>query len=284
MKKDKITFIPVPTGFLDTVIDKRLKTPEQHYEEKLLRKTLESAIDAALSALPKIEQKVLEYKFGLKNAEILPYEEIAKTLNISKNKVQHIEKKALRRLRNPQHINEMDKEELEPFHEKTNEDQDTVKLVEFPTSLDVILISSNVGMELIQFFAEHPHEMKTMNRRVFEEMIAELFDGFGYEVELTGQTRDGGRDIIAIKESEVAVKYLIEAKRPEPGNPVGVVPVRALYGVKKLERATKAILATTTYFSRDAKVEFKDVTWELELREYEGIIEWINKYLELKND
>lgn len=45
---------------------------------------------------------------------------------------------------------------------------------------------------------DHPEEMKTMNRRLFEEMIAELFDGFGFKVELTKKTRDGGRDIIAI--------------------------------------------------------------------------------------
>jgi HJR/Mrr/RecB family endonuclease len=44
-----------------------------------------------------------------------------------------------------------------------------------------------------------------LNRRLFEEFVAELFHEFGYEVELTKRTRDGGRDVIAIREAEAAV-------------------------------------------------------------------------------
>ena len=87
--------------------------------------------------------------------------------------------------------------------------------------------------------------------------MAELFFGFGYDVELTAKTRDGGRDIIAIKRAEANVKYLIECKRPDPGGYVGVRPVRELYGMKTHEGATKAILATTAYFSQDAMPFFR---------------------------
>ena len=78
-----------------------------------------------------------------------------------------------------------------------------------------------------------------MNRRGFEELVAELFGGFGYEVELTKQTRDGGRDIVAIKRGEVQVKYLIECKRPDPGGHVGVGPARELLGVLTDEKAQR---------------------------------------------
>jgi DNA-binding transcriptional MerR regulator len=160
-------------------------------------------------------------------------------------------------------------------------------IIEPPSSLlsklqkssSIITVSDEVSSKLVEYFNTHPEELKVMNRRKFEELIAELFRGFGYQVELTKQTRDGGRDIIAIKSEKVSVKYLIECKRPEPGNYVSIAPVRELYGVKTHEGATKAILATTTRFSPDA-LEFFDMhKWELEPKDYNGIMEWISDYL-----
>ncbi|MCX6122978.1 MAG: restriction endonuclease [Ignavibacteriales bacterium] len=146
----------------------------------------------------------------------------------------------------------------------------------------IIEYSNIVDEKLIDYFSAHPQELKTMNRRGFEDLVAELFHGFGYDVELTKQTRDGGRDIIVVRNSEVKVKYLIECKRPDPGKKVGVQPVRELFGVKNDELATKAILATTAYFSRDAKLFYEKHEWELELRDYNDLIEWIRIYLNMK--
>jgi DNA-binding transcriptional MerR regulator len=143
----------------------------------------------------------------------------------------------------------------------------------------IITISDEVSSKLIEYFNTHPEELKVMNRRKFEELVAELFRGFGYQVELTKQTRDGGRDIIAVKSEKVLVKYLIECKRPDPGNYVSIAPVRELYGVKTHEGATKAILATTAHFSKDALGFFEMHKWELEPKDYHGIMEWISDYL-----
>ena len=109
-----------------------------------------------------------------------------------------------------------------------------------------------------------------------------MWDGFGYEVELTQQTRDGGKDIVAVRKCHVNERYLIECKRPDPGNVVGVRPVRELYGVKVSEKATKAILATTAFFSKDAQLFFENNKWELEGRDYIGLREWIGAYLKAK--
>jgi restriction system protein len=117
------------------------------------------------------------------------------------------------------------------------------------------------------------------SRDAYEELVAELFSGFGYDVELTRRTRDGGRDVVAVKSSETAVKYLIECKRPDPGGYVGVRPVRELFGVKQDEGATKAILATTAYFSPDALLFFERHKWELEPKDHSGVTEWIEDYV-----
>jgi len=143
-------------------------------------------------------------------------------------------------------------------------------------------VSSAVTDKLIAYFAAHPAELRTMNRRLFEEFIAELWQGFGYEVELTAQTRDGGKDIIAVRNDVIQEKLLIECKRPNPGTILGVRTVRELLGVKTFEGATKAILATTAFFSNDAKLLFEKMRWELEGREFDGLQDWIRKYLKTK--
>jgi hypothetical protein len=147
----------------------------------------------------------------------------------------------------------------------------------------IIIVTNEVNEKLIDYFSKHPNELKTIDRRLFEEFVAELFFGFGYKVELTQKTRDGGRDIIAIKNSETELKYLIECKRPDPGNKIGVKPVRELLGVKQDERATKAILATTSYFSKDALQLFERNKWELEPKDFDGLSNWINMYKQKKN-
>ena len=146
----------------------------------------------------------------------------------------------------------------------------------------IIDVTSAIDRKLVQHFADHPAELKTVDRRRFEELVAELFAGFGYAVELTARTRDGGRDVIAVGGSEVTAKYLIECKRPDPGHKLGIRSVRELFGVKEDERATKAILATTAYFSRDALLFFERHRWELEARDFDGLMDWIKRYLQLK--
>ena len=142
----------------------------------------------------------------------------------------------------------------------------------------ILQVASAITLDLLERTATSPEELHRMPSRVFEELIAMLFKRFGYEVELTKRTRDGGRDVIAVRHAEVKVKYLIECKRWSPDRAVGVEPVRALFGVKTLERATKAILATTARFSRDAMLIFESARWELEPRDYDGVVEWLRPF------
>ena len=146
----------------------------------------------------------------------------------------------------------------------------------------IIQISDTVNEKLIKYFYNNPNELKRIDRRLFEELIAELFHGFGYEVELTKRTRDGGKDVIAINKKIVNVKYLIECKRPDPENKVSIQVVKNLYATKVDEQATKGILATTAFFTKDAKMFFDRHKWELEPCDYYGIMDWLKDYLEIK--
>lgn len=156
----------------------------------------------------------------------------------------------------------------------------TFDIEEKSNGKSLIEIVPFVDRTLIERLRHFPDQLRSIDRRKFEEIIAEVFHGFGYEVELTKRTRDGGKDIVAIKRREVNLKYLIECKRPDPGSIIGVAAVRQLWGVKADEGASKAILVTTTGFSADARSFVERHVWELEARDFQG--KWLDEYLRLK--
>lgn len=98
------------------------------------------------------------------------------------------------------------------------------------------------------------NEIYNISPREFEIIVAEIFKQQGYEVELTPETRDGGCDIIATKSiGGIPFMLLVECKRYAKGNPVGVSLVRSLLGVQEDRKANKAILVTTSRFTKEAK-------------------------------
>lgn len=139
----------------------------------------------------------------------------------------------------------------------------------------VIQLGGLVSADLIAHFALHPEEMREMPHRKFEELVAEIFSRFGYDVELTKQTRDGGTDIIAIRNAEVRTRFLIQCKRLKAGNKVSVEPVRELLGVKHDLGASKGIIATTVYFTADAQTLIDRHRWDLEGKDYDGVVDWL---------
>jgi HJR/Mrr/RecB family endonuclease len=141
----------------------------------------------------------------------------------------------------------------------------------------------SVSDRLAMAIAKNPKLLYEIGSRRFEELMADVVAQFGFDVELTAQTRDGGRDIIAIGKGDIGrSRLLIEAKRYAPDRPVGIELVRALYGVKTDERATKALLATTSRFTQPAREFEERHLWEMELKDYEAVLEWITKFRKSK--
>ena len=142
--------------------------------------------------------------------------------------------------------------------------------------------------ELAVLCGAKPHLIDSLTHRKFEELIASLFHNHEFDVHLTAATRDGGYDIVAVSHTGLLKEtILVEVKHFAPNRPVGVGIVRALYGVKSLHGASKAILATSSYVSRDACHEFSRVIpWEIDFVNREQILSWCEDYLEvlLKNE
>ena len=81
----------------DFVEDKEQASPA----DDIISDELMNELNEALSALPPKEEKVIRMKFGIGESKRHSMEEIARQLNISRERVRQIEAKALRKLRHP---------------------------------------------------------------------------------------------------------------------------------------------------------------------------------------
>jgi restriction system protein len=68
-------------------------------------------------------------------------------------------------------------------------------------------------------------------------------------------------------------RFLLQAKRYS--NKVGIEPVRQLAFLHSHLRATKSCLATTATFTKGAWELAQQYQWQLELRDFDGLQEWI---------
>lgn len=116
-----------------------------------------------------------------------------------------------------------------------------------------------IGTEVNRVYANidriinNNEEIYNLTPREFEEVVAELFEQQGFNVELTPTTRDGGYDIIATKDiGGLPFMLLIECKKYSSKNKIGVNIVRSLLGVQSDKKANKAVLVTTSKFSKEA--------------------------------
>lgn len=149
---------------------------------------------------------------------------------------------------------------------------------------NLIDVVGHITEELIRHLQRKPEALYSIRPRQFEEIIAEILKTYGWEVHLTPATRDGGYDLFAISKdiSGITSSWIIECKKYARTRKVGVEIARAVYGVKTDLRVSGAMLATTSRFTRGV-YDFKSSKYDFELRDYEGVLEWINEYRPNKN-
>jgi len=244
-------------------IERSLRAPE--------REALAERIDQILKILTYREREIIKLRFGIGDGYTYTLEEIGRIFKVSRERVRLVEIKALHKLRHPVRAQKL---------------ADLLGLdvvgIDAPES-GIIEVVHKCDAELMRHLAKHPDDIWKVTSDRFERIIAEIMHGFGYEVELTQKTRDGGKDIIAVKKDNLGVptRYIVECKRYSPSRPIRVEMVRALYGVKQEQRADHAILATTSYFTQDA-VKFcrSPAVWNLHPRDFDAIKEWMKLYVE----
>lgn len=89
---------------VDTVIDKKSKQPDQSVIENDLKEMLLDAVES----LDELEIKIITHRYGLYGHEEKTLRELGDTLNLTKERIRQIEKKALRKIRHMFHEKEID--------------------------------------------------------------------------------------------------------------------------------------------------------------------------------
>lgn len=144
-------------------------------------------------------------------------------------------------------------------------------------SKDIITGVTIINDSLLKQAKDDPKIIDNISSREFEEMVCELLDKQGYNVKLTKQTRDGGKDIIVVQKSVLGEFCIyVECKKYDKSNPISVKLVRELYGTVMADDATAGMIITTSYFTRDAK-EYRDkIKHRMTLKDYNDLIQEIN--------
>jgi HJR/Mrr/RecB family endonuclease len=177
---------------------------------------------------------------------------------------------------------------LETFHELTDctssggtvtpcFDESETFFFNFGDPISVDQLKKSVAQIILE--AEHNRSLiESIDPREFEMFVADIFRKNGFSVELTKQTRDGGKDVVAVKSTMgMQSKYLIECKRHKESNKVSVDVVRSLFGVQSEQGATNSVVVTTSSFTRDA-IQFTtnpQTEWKMTLFDYDDLLSWV---------
>lgn len=140
-----------------------------------------------------------------------------------------------------------------------------------------------ISQALIDYLKRHPDAIYKLDPNVFEKLVAEILSSFGFEVDLNVRLPAGEVDIIAVSHDPLGkrIGYLVECKRYTPTRKISIGQVARLYELKNATQADleipRAMFVTTSDFTRNVH-EFYGNRWDLDLRNYEMILEWLNDY------
>lgn len=105
------------------------------------------------------------------------------------------------------------------------------------------------GMDAVAGLDSRP-DLLDMTPTEFEHLVRQLFEKMGMKSWVTQASKDDGVDGVAVNEDPVfGGLCIIQAKRYK--GPVGVEAVRALAGVMEDKHATKGIMVTTSWVTKD---------------------------------
>jgi HJR/Mrr/RecB family endonuclease len=131
----------------------------------------------------------------------------------------------------------------------------------------------------IRQLAEDISAVDNMPWRHFERVVAALLEAEGYDVELMQGSKDGGIDIVAVK-NDVAyghVKLVVQVKRKHPKYKVDVTVVRQLSAVQFQNKATKGLIVTSTYLTRGALAMVETEKAQLAKIDRDDLNEWVKR-------
>jgi restriction system protein len=123
--------------------------------------------------------------------------------------------------------------------------------------------------------------------RQFEKLIAALLEAEGYEVELMRGTKDGGVDVVAVRDFGVGAYYkaLWQAKKNRQNRKVGLSVVRELADTRQEFGANKGVIVTSSYLTRGALQRIDREKFLLGKVDRDDLSAWIDRtLLDIRSD
>lgn len=117
--------------------------------------------------------------------------------------------------------------------------------------------------------------------RDFEKLIGDLLESEGWQVQVTKATRDGGLDVVTMRNDPAIgeIKAVWQAKKYGLSNKVRLNEVRELSAIRDDVKATKAMIVTTSHLTRDAIGWVKRDVYRLGYKEKEDLEKWLREYI-----
>lgn len=117
--------------------------------------------------------------------------------------------------------------------------------------------------------------------RQLEILVSELLETDGYKIELMSGNKDGGVDIVAIKDlGELGMfKTLWQAKKYSISRKIGISTIRELADVRNEFGASKAFVVTTSFLTSGALERVQRDKYILGKVDRSDLIAWINRKL-----
>ena len=143
-----------------------------------------------------------------------------------------------------------------------------------------IIILYQINDAVLKYLSENPEALYQLSGIDFEIVMAEIYSKSGYDVTRTQLTRDGGKDLI-IRKPEVLGDfiYYVECKKFAPNRHIGVGIVRNFVGTVTTDRVNGGIIATTSFFTKDACEFILDNKWDCQIKmnDYNTVRRLLNK-------
>lgn len=130
----------------------------------------------------------------------------------------------------------------------------------------------------INYLAENPDKLSSMNWRKFEALTAEYFERSGYRVEIGEGRNDGGVDIRVwgqVDNKSLAPVTLVQCKRTK--SKIDKVLVKSLWADVVDENASSGVIVTTSYFSPGASQVCKARKYPIREANRDTVMSWLKE-------
>ncbi|ANF24196.1 restriction endonuclease [Stutzerimonas stutzeri] len=154
------------------------------------------------------------------------------------------------------------------------------EIIQIPEAkIEISRYSPSLGL-LNEFFTR-TLTLDDLSWRQFEILISQLLESDGYSIELMQGTKDGGVDIVAVKDMKEAGLYkaLWQAKKYKISSKIGISTIRELADVRNELGASKGILVTSSFLTRGALDRVYRDRFTLGKVDRDDISAWINRKL-----